>query len=210
MVSIRRRRLIAASAVIVKRRKKRTLRPCTPETSSKSLLAKFSSPTGSGAGNGAHSRSRSTEFEIKKRTYQRKKHNTLCLRGVYFKNMKWQSAIKVGKKQVHLGTVSTKEDAAHLYDRAAYMCGRVPNFELSQTVKLELDALTWEEFLDLTRKEIANKKLRRRMEAQQTRHGQLQQQQQQQQDEEQEEASVCKFSVEHHSSKETASTDQSV
>ncbi|KAL0916185.1 hypothetical protein M5K25_013676 [Dendrobium thyrsiflorum] len=39
------------------------------------------------------------------------------MRGVYFKNMKWQAAIKVDKKQIHLGTVGSQEDAARLYDR---------------------------------------------------------------------------------------------
>jgi hypothetical protein len=39
------------------------------------------------------------------------------MRGVYFKNMKWQAAIKVEKKQVHLGTVNSQEEAARLYDR---------------------------------------------------------------------------------------------
>jgi hypothetical protein len=39
------------------------------------------------------------------------------MRGVYFKNMKWQAAIKVEKKQVHLGTVNSQKEAAHLYDR---------------------------------------------------------------------------------------------
>lgn len=39
------------------------------------------------------------------------------MRGVYFKNMKWQAAIKVDKKQIHLGTVGTQEEAARLYDR---------------------------------------------------------------------------------------------
>lgn len=39
------------------------------------------------------------------------------MRGVYFKNMKWQAAIKVEKKQVHLGTVDSQEEAARLYDR---------------------------------------------------------------------------------------------
>ena len=38
-------------------------------------------------------------------------------RGVYFKNNKWQAAIKVDKKQIHLGTFSLQADAAHLYDR---------------------------------------------------------------------------------------------
>lgn len=42
---------------------------------------------------------------------------TLSMRGVYYKNMKWQAAIKVDKKQIHLGTVGTREEAAHLYDR---------------------------------------------------------------------------------------------
>lgn len=39
------------------------------------------------------------------------------MRGVYFKNMKWQAAIKVDKKQIHLGTVGTQDEAARLYDR---------------------------------------------------------------------------------------------
>ena len=39
------------------------------------------------------------------------------MRGVYFKNMKWQAAIKVDKKQIHLGTVGSQEEAARLYDR---------------------------------------------------------------------------------------------
>lgn len=58
---------------------------------------------------------------IKRRKRHRRKnsHNQeQCLmRGVYFKNMKWQAAIKVDKKQIHLGTVSSQEEAAHLYDR---------------------------------------------------------------------------------------------
>ena len=39
------------------------------------------------------------------------------MRGVYYKNMKWQAAIKVDKKQIHLGTVGSQEEAARLYDR---------------------------------------------------------------------------------------------
>jgi hypothetical protein len=39
------------------------------------------------------------------------------MRGVYFKNMKWQAAIKVDKKQIHLGTFASQEEAARLYDR---------------------------------------------------------------------------------------------
>lgn len=39
------------------------------------------------------------------------------MRGVYYKNMKWQAAIKVEKKQIHLGTVGSQEEAARLYDR---------------------------------------------------------------------------------------------
>ncbi|KAI4365760.1 hypothetical protein MLD38_021719 [Melastoma candidum] len=82
-----------------------------------------------------------------------------CLmRGVYFKNMKWQAAIKVDKKQIHLGTVSSQVEAAHLYDRAAFMCGREPNFELAEDEKRQLRKLNWDEFLAMTRNTITNKK----------------------------------------------------
>lgn len=58
---------------------------------------------------------------IKRRKRHRRKnlHNQepCLMRGVYFKNMKWQAAIKVDKKQIHLGTVGSQEEAAHLYDR---------------------------------------------------------------------------------------------
>lgn len=78
--------------------------------------------------------------------------------------MKWQAAIKVEKKQIHLGTVASQEEAARLYDRAAFMCGREPNFELSEEDKEELRKLNWEEFLALTRSAISNKKQQRRAE----------------------------------------------
>jgi len=59
--------------------------------------------------------------ELKKRKQQKRKHREnqepCVMRGVYFKNMKWQAAIKVEKKQVHLGTVDSQEEAARLYDR---------------------------------------------------------------------------------------------
>jgi hypothetical protein len=61
------------------------------------------------------------ERELKKRKRQRRKQQgdqePCVMRGVYFKNMKWQAAIKVEKKQVHLGTVGSQEEAARLYDR---------------------------------------------------------------------------------------------
>mgnify|MGYP002775945875 FL=1 len=61
------------------------------------------------------------ECELKQRKRQRRRQSgnqeTCMLRGVYFKNMKWQAAIKVEKKQIHLGTVASMEEAAHLYDR---------------------------------------------------------------------------------------------
>jgi hypothetical protein len=37
------------------------------------------------------------------------------------------------------------------------MCGREPNFELSEEDKLELQGFQWDEFLELTRKSILNK-----------------------------------------------------
>lgn len=106
--------------------------------------------------------------EVKRRKRHRRKHfenqEPCIMRGVYFKNMKWQAAIKVEKKQIHLGTVGSQEEAARLYDRAAFMCGREPNFELSEEHKNELRKLTWEEFLALTRTAISSKKQQRRSE----------------------------------------------
>ncbi|CAJ1949533.1 unnamed protein product [Sphenostylis stenocarpa] len=76
--------------------------------------------------------------------------------------MKWQAAIKVDKKQIHLGTVESQEEAAHLYDRAAFMCGREPNFELQEEEKMELCKLKWEDFLVMTRQAINSKKQKRK------------------------------------------------
>lgn len=105
---------------------------------------------------------------VKSRKFSRRKQaenqDSCMLRGVYYKNMKWQAAIKVEKKQIHLGTVASMEEAAHLYDRAAYLCGRVPNFELSEEEKQELHGLQWEEFLLMTKEAIASKKKRKRVE----------------------------------------------
>ncbi|KAJ4828850.1 hypothetical protein Tsubulata_010512 [Turnera subulata] len=104
---------------------------------------------------------------IKRRKRHRRKHvqnqEPCLMRGVYFKNMKWQAAIKVDKKQIHLGTVGSQEEAAHLYDRAAFMCGREPNFELPEEEKQELRKFKWDEFLAITRSSINNKKHKRRM-----------------------------------------------
>uniref|UniRef100_A0A1J3FIW5 Ethylene-responsive transcription factor-like protein n=1 Tax=Noccaea caerulescens TaxID=107243 RepID=A0A1J3FIW5_NOCCA len=105
---------------------------------------------------------------LKRRKRHRRKqvqNQEPCLmRGVYYKNMKWQAAIKVEKRQIHLGTFSTQEEAARLYDRAAFMCGREPNFELSEEDKQELKRQSWEEFLTCTRRKITNKRPKRRIE----------------------------------------------
>ncbi|KAI5068337.1 hypothetical protein GOP47_0016682 [Adiantum capillus-veneris] len=103
--------------------------------------------------------------KIKKASRRKQSENQdpCLLRGVYFKNMKWQAAIKVEKKQIHLGTVASMEEAAHLYDRAAYLCGRVPNFELSEEEKQELRGLQWEDFLQITKDAIASKKKQKRV-----------------------------------------------
>lgn len=124
--------------------------------------------SGSGSGSSQQQNSQSyTEQPIKRRKRHRRKyvHNQepCVMRGVYFKNMKWQAAIKVDKKQIHLGTVGSQEEAAHLYDRAAFMCGREPNFELPEEEKQELRELHWEQFLALTRRAINNKKSKRRI-----------------------------------------------
>ncbi|KAI3782862.1 hypothetical protein L2E82_12920 [Cichorium intybus] len=105
--------------------------------------------------------------EFKRRKRHRRKHfenqEACVMRGVYYKNMKWQAAIKVDKKQIHLGTVSSQEEAARLYDRAAFMCGREPNFELTVEEKDELSQLSWDEFLARTRSAINSKKNQRRV-----------------------------------------------
>ncbi|KAK7286829.1 hypothetical protein RJT34_22104 [Clitoria ternatea] len=95
----------------------------------------------------------------RKRHSRKQVHNQeqCFMRGVYYKNMKWQAAIKVDKKQIHLGTVGSQEEAAHLYDRAAFMCGREPNFELPEEEKRELCKLEWDEFLAVTRQAITSK-----------------------------------------------------
>lgn len=104
--------------------------------------------------------------EIKRRRRHRRKHyedqEPCIMRGVYFKNLKWQAAIKVDKKQIHLGTVGSQEEAARLYDRAAFLCGREPNFELSEKEKQELSHYKWDEFLLMTRNAISSKKHQRR------------------------------------------------
>ncbi|MQL95772.1 hypothetical protein Taro_028426 [Colocasia esculenta] len=105
--------------------------------------------------------------EVKRRKKYRRKlvedQEPCTMRGVYFKNMKWQAAIKVDKKQIHLGTCGSQEEAAHLYDRAAFMCGREPNFDLSEEEKQELGRFKWEEFLAMTRNAITSKKHQRRL-----------------------------------------------
>ncbi|XP_071721540.1 uncharacterized protein [Rutidosis leptorrhynchoides] len=111
---------------------------------------------------------------FKRRKRHRRKYfenQEVCvMRGVYFKNMKWQAAIKVDKKQIHLGTMGSQEEAARLYDRwhfishtkAAFLCGREPNFELTDKEKDELSQLTWDGFLIMTRDAINSKKHQRR------------------------------------------------
>ncbi|GAB4841424.1 hypothetical protein Ancab_022146 [Ancistrocladus abbreviatus] len=121
----------------------------------------------SGSGSSKELRNQpSPGHEAKRRKRHRRKHinnqEQCVLRGVYFKNMKWQAAIKVDKKQIHLGTVGSQEEAAHLYDRAAFMCGREPNFELSEEEKKELQTYKWDEFLAMTRHSITSKKTKGR------------------------------------------------
>ncbi|XVF72265.1 hypothetical protein PTKIN_Ptkin12aG0106600 [Pterospermum kingtungense] len=126
------------------------------------------SPNVSGSGSSKeHHNQPFPEQPIKRRKRHRRKHvqnqEPCLMRGVYFKNMKWQAAIKVDKKQIHLGTVGSQEEAARLYDRAAFMCGREPNFELSEEEKQELRKFKWDEFLAYTRHSITNKKYKRRV-----------------------------------------------
>ena len=60
------------------------------------------------------------QFKYRKH-YRRKRykdHEQPTMRGVYLKNAKYQAAIKVDKRQIHLGTVKTQAEAARLYDRS--------------------------------------------------------------------------------------------
>ncbi|KAK4268255.1 hypothetical protein QN277_024936 [Acacia crassicarpa] len=128
-------------------------------------------PVSSNVSGSSSSKEQSTQLftgpPIKRRKPHRRKNmhsqDSCVMRGVYFKNMKWQAAIKVDKKQIHLGTVNSQEEAARLYDRAAFMCGREPNFELSDKEKQELSELQWDEFLAFTRQTITSKKHKRRL-----------------------------------------------
>ncbi|KAM0947062.1 putative transcription factor AP2-EREBP family [Dioscorea sansibarensis] len=100
------------------------------------------------------------EHDFPRKHYRRKRykdHEQPTMRGVYLKNAKYQAAIKVDKRQIHLGTVKTQAEAARLYDRAAYICGRQPNLELSKEEKQELSKYKWDEFLEMTKRSIASK-----------------------------------------------------
>ena len=43
--------------------------------------------------------------------------------------------------------------------RAAFLCGREPNFEISEEVKQELLKFTWDEFLAMTQHTITTKSI---------------------------------------------------
>ncbi|KAL0459927.1 UNVERIFIED_CONTAM: Ethylene-responsive transcription factor-like protein [Sesamum latifolium] len=68
--------------------------------------------------------------EIKRRKRHRRKQvenqEQCVMRGVYFKNLKWQAAIKVDKKQIHLGTVGSQEEAADYMTESQRRSGMVP------------------------------------------------------------------------------------
>ncbi|XP_074282781.1 uncharacterized protein LOC141607323 [Silene latifolia] len=99
----------------------------------------------------------------RRKQYRRKNAGKIEPRiGVYNKNEKWQAAIKVDKKQIHLGTFNSQQEAVQLYDRAAFLCGREPNFELSQEEKEKLRKLKWDDFLATTRSTITTKGTKRR------------------------------------------------
>ncbi|CAA0841633.1 Ethylene-responsive transcription factor-like protein [Striga hermonthica] len=188
MVSIRRRKLLAMCSgrnsllaqlswvtppqISAENTKPITVHPLPLEDSYKPKeVIETALGTGSGSSNGsASSPSKDHALhqfpEIKRRKRHRRKQvenqEPCIMRGVYFKNLKWQAAIKVDKKQIHLGTVGSQEEAARLYDRAAFMCGREPNFELSEAEKQELRKFNWDEFLAITRSAITSKKSQRR------------------------------------------------
>ena len=60
--------------------------------------------------------------------------------------------------RVVLATISS---LGSWFCRAAFVCGREPNFELSEEEKQELQKFKWEDFLAMTRHAITNKSSRR-------------------------------------------------
>ncbi|XP_065023713.1 ethylene-responsive transcription factor-like protein At4g13040 isoform X1 [Musa acuminata AAA Group] len=140
----------------------------SPESSLQKLVKESICPGSSSTfGSSTIKEEPNNNFPGKRRKRHRRKHyedqEPCIMTGVYFKNMKWQAAIKVDKKQIHLGTVGSQEEAARLYDRAAFMCGREPNFQLSEEEKQELRQYNWDEFLEKTRSAINDKKHQRKL-----------------------------------------------
>ncbi|XP_071720593.1 uncharacterized protein [Rutidosis leptorrhynchoides] len=185
MVSIRRQRLIklygrspsqellspenGISPSRVQNTRHESVPPMTPSVNidqAAEVKEKLKEPEPSN-GNGPSNQQEIQHPVFKRRKRHRRKHfenqEPCIMRGVYFKNMKWQAAIKVDKKQIHLGTVGSQEEAARLYDRAAFMCGREPNFELTVEDKDKLSKMSWDDFLTMTRTAINSKKHQRRV-----------------------------------------------
>lgn len=80
--------------------------------------------------------------------------------GVVWKKKLYRASIIVNGKTHILGNSKSLEEATHMYDRAAFVCGRETNSELSEKEKQELEGLLWEEFLDFpTESEIEESKL---------------------------------------------------
>ncbi|CAK9868616.1 unnamed protein product [Sphagnum jensenii] len=81
---------------------------------------------------------------------------------VLTKKKLYKASIMVNGKNHNLGIRKTQEEAAHLYDRAAYVCGRETNAELPQGEKQELEGLLWEEFLDFPKElQLKEKRLQK-------------------------------------------------
>ncbi|XP_024392042.1 uncharacterized protein [Physcomitrium patens] len=71
--------------------------------------------------------------------------------GIVWKKKQYRASIVVNGKTHVLGNSKSLEEATHMYDRAAYVCGRGTNHELPEKEKQELEGLLWEEFLDFPR-----------------------------------------------------------
>ena len=58
---------------------------------------------------------------------------------------------------LEIDLIVASKSALFVYCRAAYLCGREPNFELTEAEKQELQLLQWEDFLEQTRQSILSK-----------------------------------------------------
>lgn len=70
----------------------------------------------------------------------------------------WHGFVMIPHHFLFLGDIQYLDKSSFFSTcRAAFMCGREPNFELSEEEKNELVKYTWDDFLAMTRNTITSK-----------------------------------------------------